>query len=236
MNLGRTLPDHGMPNACTGLPCFPFHQLFHQEQPVDFLLRYHLAILGFKVHFMKRGCPLALLPLRSCSPRSHGESSCSTALGECSAPRIPLMVPCRLTTATLRLLLRFDHRRPQKPKLRMPTLFEHKGVVSSLKGKTQTVQDQLLPQEGAKKQLHGDNPPATVESTMSAYGNHIPSNAYLRAPGQFWAQNPKEGATFTVRFNVPQDVQRVVRLYAPALWYCVRTSIVLRTATFATAV
>lgn len=166
---------------------------------------------------MKRGCPLALLPLRSCSPRSHGESSCSTALGECSAPRIPLMVPCRLTTATLWLLLRFDHRRPQKPKLRMPTLFEHKGVVSSLKGKTQTVQDQLLPQEGAKKQLHGDNPPATVESTMSAYGNHIPSNAYLRAPGQFWAQNPKEGATFTVRFNVPQDVQRVVRLYAPPL-------------------
>lgn len=44
-------------------------------------------------------------------------------------------------------------------------------------------QDTLLPQGGAVKVLHGDNPPATVESTMRPFGNHLPINAYLRAPG-----------------------------------------------------
>eukprot|EP00911_Craspedida_sp_UC1_P002090 UC1_evm3s1611 len=122
-----------------------FFWLFHAEQPVDFLLRYHLALLGV---------------------------------------------------------------RDNSARVRKPTLFHHVGLVSSLKGKRQGLQDTMEAGAAEHKQHNGDNPPARVTSSMAAFDTFYVANAYSRAPGAFWATRVTAGDTITVRFDTPQALQR----------------------------
>eukprot|EP00045_Choanoeca_perplexa_P007036 m.61777 g.61777 ORF g.61777 m.61777 type:complete len:461 (-) comp13902_c0_seq3:68-1450(-) len=94
--------------------------------------------------------------------------------------------------------------------IRQPTLFEHIGVQSSLEGKAQNIQDQLVSESSQLKRYDGNNPPADVSSNMQVVGTYFPRNCYSRAPGAFWALAPHRNDHLTLSFIQPQSLRKVV--------------------------
>ncbi|GAU93552.1 hypothetical protein RvY_05478 [Ramazzottius varieornatus] len=83
-----------------------------------------------------------------------------------------------------------------------PSLFQHMGVESSLKGKVQKLREK----DFGKVELfipHTDNPPAKKLSTsLKVYQSHTLEDAYA-GKSYFWALNPQPGDGVTVEFSKP---------------------------------
>ena len=93
--------------------------------------------------------------------------------------------------------------------LRTPTLFQHIGEHSSLRGKIQNLKDNLfqptqpqIPVIRHPKVFNGDNPPARISTSLSHYMNYLPENPYSKADLVFWSDRPGQaGDYFIIRFN-----------------------------------
>lgn len=94
--------------------------------------------------------------------------------------------------------------------IRKPTLFQHIGRNSSLPGKIMLVQDRFFMKESRKK-LKGDNPPATLETSLSINPGYPPESAYYEGFGHFWSESgPRKGDFFRIQFISPQNISRIV--------------------------
>lgn len=81
-----------------------------------------------------------------------------------------------------------------------PSLFQHMGTVSSLKGKVQKLKDRQF----GKVPLFfpHNNPPAEVGSTIKAYKQHTLKRAYL-GESFFWGLLPQPNDILSFRFRPP---------------------------------
>ena len=86
-----------------------------------------------------------------------------------------------------------------------PSLFQHIGTHSSLKGKVQRLKDKQF----GKIALFfpHTNPPATVDSAIKAYKHHTLQRAY-NGETFFWGLLPQPGDMLTIKFNNPIVVKR----------------------------
>ncbi|XP_018601852.1 alpha-1,3-mannosyl-glycoprotein 4-beta-N-acetylglucosaminyltransferase B isoform X2 [Scleropages formosus] len=85
-----------------------------------------------------------------------------------------------------------------------PSLFQHIGIHSSLKGKIQKLKDRDFGKQTLFK-AH-TNPPAELKTSLTAYESHTLERAYL---GQdfFWGMSPVIGDFVQISFHQPQPVK-----------------------------
>lgn len=92
--------------------------------------------------------------------------------------------------------------------LKIPTLFQHHGLHSSLPNLLRNVSDKFYAM--GIRTLHGDNPEARIYTSLKTYRNNNANNAYDKnVTGYFWALTPKVGDTITIVFTKPQCVRRI---------------------------
>ncbi|KAK8772221.1 hypothetical protein V5799_024534 [Amblyomma americanum] len=86
-----------------------------------------------------------------------------------------------------------------------PSLFQHVGMHSSLKGKVQKLKDRHF----GKLALHigHANPTAVVSTSLKAYKNYNIARAYQGATF-FWSLLPQKGDNITFRFTPPIRIER----------------------------
>ncbi|CAH0383069.1 unnamed protein product [Bemisia tabaci] len=86
-----------------------------------------------------------------------------------------------------------------------PSLFQHIGTTSSLKGKIQTLKDKRF----GKLQLYKShsNPSAECYTTVKAYKIHTLQKAYL-GESFFWGLTPQPNDVFMFKFKVPIRLKR----------------------------
>nr|XP_034309576.1 alpha-1,3-mannosyl-glycoprotein 4-beta-N-acetylglucosaminyltransferase C isoform X1 [Crassostrea gigas] len=90
-----------------------------------------------------------------------------------------------------------------------PTIFQHVGLKSSLPGKIQPLKDTFF--DNLDKIYQGDNPPAKLFTNMLVHSSFSPESAYYQEPGYFWShRNGKAGDWFTVVFDDPQRVEKII--------------------------
>lgn len=100
------------------------------------------------------------------------------------------------------------HCRQEKSKVWIhykPSLFQHIGTTSSLKGKVQKLKDK---QFGKMPGFYPHkNPPATVRTPIAPYKSYTIERAYL---GQtfFWGLLPQPGDLIEFIFNEPYNLRR----------------------------
>ena len=100
------------------------------------------------------------------------------------------------------------HCQSEKSKLRIkfkPSLFQHVGKESSLKGKKQSLIDKDFKQQPLF-QAHL-NPRAEVKSTFETYQGFSPEKAYL-GQGFFWGLTPHPGEVIRFCFKSPVNIER----------------------------
>ncbi|KAK7068461.1 hypothetical protein SK128_008066, partial [Halocaridina rubra] len=100
------------------------------------------------------------------------------------------------------------------PTRRVPGLFQHIGVHSTLANKTQSLKDNTF--SLVKRRYSHVNPTADVVTTIRQYKAYLAEHAYSSAPGMFWGI-PKPGDTFDILFPEPLKVSRVVVLTGAAI-------------------
>ena len=92
-----------------------------------------------------------------------------------------------------------------------PTIFQHMGRNSSLPGKIMEIQDPHFSKDLLQKILKGDNPPATLETSISINSVYSPESAYKAGFGHFWSESkPRKGDYFRIKFESPQVVSRII--------------------------
>ncbi|XP_018007949.1 uncharacterized protein LOC108665683 [Hyalella azteca] len=101
---------------------------------------------------------------------------------------------------------------PQKPPKdipyrRVPGLFQHVGIHSTLANKTQTLRDSTF--SLVKRRFSHVNPPAEVVTTIRQYKSFVAPLAYSSAPGLFWGV-PRAGDTYDIVLTTPLIVTRIV--------------------------
>ncbi|KAG0722043.1 Alpha-1,3-mannosyl-glycoprotein 4-beta-N-acetylglucosaminyltransferase C [Chionoecetes opilio] len=96
-----------------------------------------------------------------------------------------------------------------RPTRRVPGLFQHVGVHSTLANKTQSLKDNTF--SLVKRRFSHVNPTADVVTTIRQYKAYLAEHAYSSAPGMFWGI-PRPGDSFDVLFAQPLKVSRVVVL------------------------
>ncbi|XP_060077650.1 alpha-1,3-mannosyl-glycoprotein 4-beta-N-acetylglucosaminyltransferase B-like [Ylistrum balloti] len=88
-----------------------------------------------------------------------------------------------------------------------PSLFQHVGMKSSLKGKVQKLKDK----DFGKQMLHRAhaNPSADLTSSLKMYQKYSFQKAYI---GQdiFWATEPKNGDLINIKFKTPMELDGVL--------------------------
>ncbi|KAL5011659.1 hypothetical protein ScPMuIL_010210 [Solemya velum] len=93
---------------------------------------------------------------------------------------------------------------------RIPTLFQHHGLSSSLTNLTRNVSDRYFVSE---LKIHkGDNPAAVLSTTMKIYDNNTPTLAYSTSDngGKMWVMDPQPGDSLTIVFKEKQNIKRVI--------------------------
>ncbi|XP_069192322.1 alpha-1,6-mannosyl-glycoprotein 4-beta-N-acetylglucosaminyltransferase isoform X2 [Procambarus clarkii] len=101
-----------------------------------------------------------------------------------------------------------------RPTRRVPGLFQHIGVHSTLANKTQSLKDNTF--SLVKRRFSHVNPTADVVTTIRQYKAYLAEHAYSSAPGMFWGI-PKPGDTFDILFPEPLKISRVVILTGAAI-------------------
>ncbi|XP_064116766.1 alpha-1,6-mannosyl-glycoprotein 4-beta-N-acetylglucosaminyltransferase-like isoform X3 [Macrobrachium nipponense] len=99
------------------------------------------------------------------------------------------------------------------PSRRIPGLFQHIGIHSTLANKTQPIKDNTFGLDS--RRISHTNPEARVVTTMKQYQSFGPEQAYS-SPGMFWGIS-KPGDTFDVIFMKPLNVSRVLVLTGATL-------------------
>ncbi|XP_055950838.1 alpha-1,3-mannosyl-glycoprotein 4-beta-N-acetylglucosaminyltransferase C-like [Argiope bruennichi] len=90
---------------------------------------------------------------------------------------------------------------------RIPGLFQHIGLFSSLEGKVQKAKDRSF--TGASRVYHFNNPPADIVTTLGVYRKHYPELCYYDSNKYFWGSAPKRNDTFDVILREPVKVKRI---------------------------
>merc|ERR1711934_599854 len=111
-----------------------------------------------------------------------------------------------------------------KAYVRKPTLFQHGGTYSSLKGKKQLLKDPDVAQAKAPgvevpKAVQGDQPPADVTSSMDVYESNFLDRAYSNSPGITWLISPRKDDHYTVTFKTPQKLKKVLIMSGAPVGY-----------------
>lgn len=88
-----------------------------------------------------------------------------------------------------------------------PSLFQHIGTQSSLKGKTQKLKDKDFGKQAIYR-AHV-NPEATVESSIKAYQKYFMKKAYI-GEDIFWGLTPVAGDTVEFKFEPPIHIASVL--------------------------
>ncbi|KAG8198834.1 hypothetical protein JTE90_007136 [Oedothorax gibbosus] len=90
---------------------------------------------------------------------------------------------------------------------RIPSLFQHIGLFSSLDGKVQKARDGSY--TGGSRVFHFENPPADIVTTLGVYRKHYPEQCYADSNKFFWGSAPKRNDTFDVILRKPTIVKRI---------------------------
>ncbi|XP_071088522.1 alpha-1,3-mannosyl-glycoprotein 4-beta-N-acetylglucosaminyltransferase B-like [Haliotis cracherodii] len=98
-----------------------------------------------------------------------------------------------------------DHKHCNRMKLQVrrrfkPSLFQHVGLTSSLKGKVQKLKDKDFGKQGLYR-AHV-NPAATLGSSLKTYQKYTLVKAYI-GETFYWATSPSEGDVIDVKLNPP---------------------------------
>nr|XP_014100548.1 alpha-1,3-mannosyl-glycoprotein 4-beta-N-acetylglucosaminyltransferase A isoform X1 [Bactrocera oleae] len=88
-----------------------------------------------------------------------------------------------------------------------PSLFQHIGTSSSLKGKVQKLKDKQFGSKVPAFHPHMHNPPAKVRSNIVAYKNYLLKRAY-RGETYFWGLLPQPGDLVSFIFEKPTLLRR----------------------------
>ncbi|GIY39436.1 alpha-1,3-mannosyl-glycoprotein 4-beta-N-acetylglucosaminyltransferase A [Caerostris darwini] len=86
-----------------------------------------------------------------------------------------------------------------------PSLFQHVGTHSSLKGKVQKLTDKQFGKTLTRYPLR--NPKAELRTTLRSYGDHTLSRAY-KGETYFWSFMPLKGDNITFHFSSPVLIER----------------------------
>ncbi|GFY72961.1 alpha-1,3-mannosyl-glycoprotein 4-beta-N-acetylglucosaminyltransferase B [Trichonephila inaurata madagascariensis] len=86
-----------------------------------------------------------------------------------------------------------------------PSLFQHVGTHSSLKGKVQKLTDKQFGKTLTRYPLR--NPKAVLRTTLRTYGEHTLSRAY-KGETYFWSFMPMKGDNITFHFSPPVLIER----------------------------
>ncbi len=86
-----------------------------------------------------------------------------------------------------------------------PSLFQHVGVHSSLKGKTQKLKDKEFGKQGLIR-AH-ENPRAKVTTSLKTYMKHTLESAYL-GQNYFWAMAPAKNDFLLFAFEEPTKIYK----------------------------
>ncbi|XP_060066271.1 alpha-1,3-mannosyl-glycoprotein 4-beta-N-acetylglucosaminyltransferase C-like [Ylistrum balloti] len=93
------------------------------------------------------------------------------------------------------------------------SLFQHKGIVSSLTDKTQKLVDgrfkDSFGQQYSRKRFYHVNPSAVIDSKIETYSDYEPVHAYDLSDKYFWGVNPKQGDYFRLIFEGHQNISRL---------------------------
>lgn len=107
----------------------------------------------------------------------------------------------------LKLMLQKDRH------IRIPSLFQHRGHFSSLPNLVRNISEPYTHFPSFKKRYHGDNPEATIFTSLSPWMSYKPSFAYFTSDNEmFWSTTPRIGDHYTVVFKTPQRIARIVVL------------------------
>lgn len=100
------------------------------------------------------------------------------------------------------------HCKQEKSKLWLhykPSLFQHIGTTSSLKGKVQKLKDKQFGKIPAF--YPHNNPAATVKTGITPYKGHTIQRAYL-GESFFWGLLPQPGDLIEFIFNKPYNLRK----------------------------
>uniref|UniRef100_A0A2L2YTR4 Alpha-1,3-mannosyl-glycoprotein 4-beta-N-acetylglucosaminyltransferase C n=1 Tax=Parasteatoda tepidariorum TaxID=114398 RepID=A0A2L2YTR4_PARTP len=90
---------------------------------------------------------------------------------------------------------------------RIPGLFQHMGLYSSLDGKIQKAKDRSF--SNNIRVYHFPNPPADVVTTIGVYKKHYPEYCCDESDKFFWGSAPKRNDSFDVILRKPANVRRI---------------------------
>ncbi|GIY91093.1 alpha-1,3-mannosyl-glycoprotein 4-beta-N-acetylglucosaminyltransferase B [Caerostris extrusa] len=92
---------------------------------------------------------------------------------------------------------------------RVPGLFQHIGLFSSLEGKVQKAKDRSF--TSASRMFHFDNPPADIVTTLGVYKKHYPELCYYDSNKFFWGSAPKKKRHLRHNFQKARESKK--RIY-----------------------
>ncbi|KAK3102284.1 hypothetical protein FSP39_010204 [Pinctada imbricata] len=91
-----------------------------------------------------------------------------------------------------------------------PSMFQHIGIISSLKNKKQLLFEKTFRgQSFERKKFYNDNPEASLDTNMEAFEGHTAENAYNISETYFWAVSPPSGSYYRVIFHSAHNVSRL---------------------------
>lgn len=88
---------------------------------------------------------------------------------------------------------------------RIPGLFQHIGLFSSLEGKIQKAKDRSFAPAG-----YFSNPPADVVTTLGVYKNNFPEFCYIPSNKFFWGSAPKVNDTFDIILHQHIKIKKIL--------------------------
>ncbi|XP_069132073.1 alpha-1,6-mannosyl-glycoprotein 4-beta-N-acetylglucosaminyltransferase-like isoform X1 [Argopecten irradians] len=95
--------------------------------------------------------------------------------------------------------------------LMKPSLFQHRGVISSLKDKKQFLVDKSFRDRTGndRKKFYQKNPPADIFTSIEVYDNLRPEFAYDLSNKYFWGLSPNLGDYYRISFHKPVNISRI---------------------------
>ncbi|XP_060068323.1 alpha-1,6-mannosyl-glycoprotein 4-beta-N-acetylglucosaminyltransferase-like [Ylistrum balloti] len=95
--------------------------------------------------------------------------------------------------------------------LMKPSLFQHRGVISSLKDKKQFLVDKSFRDRTGtdRKKFYQKNPPADIFTSIEVYDNLKPEYAYDLSNKFFWGLSPNLGDYYRISFHKPVNISRI---------------------------
>ena len=94
-----------------------------------------------------------------------------------------------------------------------PSLFQHKGIISSLKGTKKNLEDEEFkdynPEVVGQKYFLHTNPEAELYTSLMVYADNHPMFAYDLSDRYFWSHEPSLNDYFRISFISAQTISRI---------------------------